>query len=180
MPNFRTTFLTAAPLLAFALTAGAASAVPPSVFAPATKGGASASGTTSTVAAPPVVVAPPSAKPTTPAADEVVESVPAKRMGKVNGHWVFRGDDNTYMFEPTKEMKVVRKPSLAQTAPAVAAAGGSDVAPLVPEEKRPNLPSAVGTATPPKKLPPPTAGAKPAAPAASTTEPAAPASAPRK
>lgn len=178
MPNFRTTFLAAAPLLVFALTAGAASAVPPSVFAPANKGGASAAGTPGAVAAPPVVVAPPpSAKPTPQAADEVVETVPAKRMGKVNGHWVFRGDDNTYMFEPTKEMKVVRKPSLAPTAPAVAATGGSDVAPLVPEEKRPNLPSAVGTATPPKKLPPPTAGAKPAA---STTEPAAPASAPRK
>lgn len=161
--------LTATFALVAAVFASSAQAVTPDIFAPAA--GAPAPSEPAPPAPdlgkPTPASTKPSALATAPkapgASGLVEESVSATRLGKVNGQWIFRGTDKTYLFESAKSLQVVRKPVFPNntiSAPDVPAYEGPA---LAPKESRPNLPSAVGTAGPgvSKPLPPPTAGSSP-------------------
>lgn len=100
----------------------------------------------------------------------VEERVRVTRIGTINGQHIFKGNGGatTYLFESKKDVKIARKPVTAameaqpEAMPSVAGASPSD---------RPNLPSMVGTRTPPPSsagrsapvAPPKPAPAKPAA-----------------
>lgn len=73
--------------------------------------------------------------------ETVEEEVQASRIGKVNGHHIYRGQ-STYVFEPTKNRKVVRRIS-AQALPVVPAVPGSPSA-----NNTSQLPSMVGRPAP--------------------------------
>lgn len=70
------------------------------------------------------------------------EEVSASRIGKVNGMHIYRGQ-NTYMFESSKNRKVVRR-LIPTTASAMTPPGAA----AKPAEKTPNLPSMVGRPAP--------------------------------
>lgn len=75
------------------------------------------------------------------------EEVSASRIGLVNGMHIYKGQ-NTYMFEPSKTRKIVRRlvPSVGN-APIMPSASTSTAAKAA-EHKTPNLPSMVGKPNP--------------------------------
>jgi len=75
---------------------------------------------------------------------EQVESVPVKRIGKVNGIAILRGEQ-TYMFEKEKSLGLVRKPQLG-SAKSGTGLGGLD--PTLANGIAQPLPSAVGGPVP--------------------------------
>jgi hypothetical protein len=70
------------------------------------------------------------------------EEVSAQRIGQVNGVRVFRGQ-NTYMFEPVKSRKIVRR-----LTPTTLPAGPTTSAAQPGSQNNPNLPSMVGRPNP--------------------------------
>jgi hypothetical protein len=94
--------------------------------------------------------------PSKPVIPEIEETVPAARIGKVNGQYIYRGVD-TYVFEPTRARKVTRTPST----PAMLAAAAA-VEPLQPHAA---LPGAVGGPSPQAAPLPNAARARATAPA---------------
>lgn len=145
-------FATSASAMAQATNRFADPAKAPPVTAPAA--GASVSGVTSgALPAPGMPVPGAGALPPMPSQpSEVVETVPARRVGKVNGEYLYKGEGATaYLFESTKKSPVVRKPET----PAMTQAR------LQAAALAPNLPSAVGSPSQASAPPMPTPAAAP-------------------